>query len=216
MKKLVIFDLDGTLTDTSVDIMDNLNLTLEKFGFPTITLKETVEFVGNGARKLVERALKGKKPENFEEILAYYNKSYNFCGSPKTYAYDGVTDLLKTLEKSGYMLVILSNKPQDGANEVVKKFFGDVNFSLVFGQREGVKPKPDGQAVKIILDTLGVLKEETLFVGDSDVDIKTAINAEVDNVAVLWGYRDKDVLINAGAKNFATVPDDIILFLNRK
>ncbi|MBR1867621.1 MAG: HAD hydrolase-like protein [Clostridia bacterium] len=137
MKKLVIFDLDGTLADTSVDIMENLNLTLKKFGYPAITKEETVAFVGNGARKLVERALKGEIPDNFEEILAFYNRSYNFCGSPKTRAYDGVKELLKTLVKSGYMLVILTNKPQDGANEVVKKVFRGCRFFARFRTERG-------------------------------------------------------------------------------
>ena len=99
MKKLVIFDLDGTLTNTIPDIEDNVNKTMRKFGFPEITADEARRFVGNGAKVLIERSLKGVMPENFNEIVDFYNESYNFCGSPKTCVYDGMTELLKELKK---------------------------------------------------------------------------------------------------------------------
>ncbi len=204
MKKLVIFDLDGTLTDTSEDICDNVNKALKKFGYPEITLEETVGFVGNGARKLIERALKGEKPENFEEILAFYNDSYNFCGSPKTYVYAGMIELMQRLKAEGYMLAVVSNKPQAGADEVSAKFFSAVGLDYVFGQREGIKVKPDRACVDYVLSVLGVKAEEAVFVGDSDVDVMTAINAGVDGIAVLWGYRKKEELVKIGAKIFAS------------
>ncbi len=209
MKRLVIFDLDGTLVNSSEDICDNINKTLVKFGYPEISLAETVRFVGNGARKLVERALKGEKAENFGEILDFYNNSYNYCGSPKSRAYKGVKELMKRLREEGYLLAVLSNKPQAGTDEVIGKFFPDVYPDCVFGQREGVKTKPDGEGVRLILKELGVKKEEAVFVGDGETDARTYINAGIDGISVLWGFRGRDELINAGATSFAETPEDL-------
>lgn len=206
MKKLVIFDLDGTLTDTSRDICDSLNISLKKFGYPEITVAEAVRFAGNGARKLVERALKGAPCDNFEEVLAFYNATYNYCGSPRTTPYRGIKTCLRKLKKSGYMLAIVSNKPQEGTNEVVKKFFSDIQFDLVSGGKEGAKLKPDRSVVEGVLKELSVDKSQALFVGDSEVDAATALNAGVDLISVLWGFRQKEELIAAGAYRFVTTP----------
>ena len=203
MKKLVIFDLDGTLTNTIPDIEDNVNKTMRKFGFPEITADEARRFVGNGAKVLIERSLKGVMPENFNEIVDFYNESYNFCGSPKTYVYDGMTELLKELKKEGYLLAVVSNKPQDGTTEVIRKFFGDGLFDYVYGQREGVKTKPDKEPVEIVLKALNVSKKDAVYVGDSEVDALTAINADLYGISVLWGFREKSLLIETGAGNFA-------------
>lgn len=203
MKRLVIFDLDGTLTNTIPDIEDNVNKTMRKFGFPEITADEARRFVGNGAKVLIERSLKGVMPENFNEIVDFYNESYNFCGSPKTYVYDGMTELLKELKKEGYLLAVVSNKPQDGTTEVIRKFFGDGLFDYVYGQREGVKTKPDKEPVEIVLKALNVPKKDAVYVGDSEVDALTAINADLYGISVLWGFREKSLLIETGAVNFA-------------
>ena len=209
MKKLVIFDLDGTLVNTSYDICDNVNLTLKRFGYNEITLEETVRFVGNGARKLIERALKGESPSNFEEILAYYNLKYNYCSSPKTYVYDGIYDLLGKLKKSGYKSVILSNKPLDGVREVCKKFFCNGEFDACYGQVDGVEIKPSAESVKRVLTDMGISASETVMVGDGETDVKTALAAKVDGIAVLWGYRDKETLLKAGATTFANTCDEV-------
>lgn len=209
MKKAVLFDLDGTLTNTSVDICDNVNLTMRKFGYDEITLEEAKRFVGNGAVKLIERSLKGAKCDNFAEVVKFYNDSYNFCGSPKTFVYEGMKDLLKKLKSEGYLLAVISNKPQDGTNEVCKTFFSDVEFDYLFGQREGVRVKPDRACVDITLKELGVMAEESVFVGDSDVDAMTAINAGVDGICVLWGYRPKALLEQVGAKVFAETATEL-------
>jgi len=209
MKKAILFDLDGTLTNTSIDICDNINITLKKYGYPEITVEEAKRFVGNGAAKLVARALKSETPQNFQEILDFYNNSYNYCGSPKTFVYEGMLDLLKKLKAEGYLLAVISNKPQDGTTEVCKQFFADVKFDFVFGQREGIKVKPDRACVDYTLKQLGVTAEEALFIGDSDVDAMTAINAGVDGICVLWGYRDKSDLVSVGAKTFVNTADEL-------
>lgn len=209
MKKAILFDLDGTLTNTSVDIWENVNLTMRKFGYAEITLEEAKLFVGNGAKKLIERSLKGAKCENLSQVVDFYNKSYNFCGSPKTFVYDGMLDLLKKLKSEGYLLAVISNKPQDGTVEVCKTFFSEVNFDCVFGQRDGVKVKPDRECVDLTLKSLGVSAEEAVFVGDSDVDAMTAINAGVDGVCVLWGYRPRQLLEEVGATVFVQTADEL-------
>ena len=209
MKKAVLFDLDGTLTNTSVDIWENVNLTMRKFGYDEITLEEAKLFVGNGAVKLIERSLKGAKCDNLLEVVKFYNDSYNFCGSPKTFVYDGMKDLLKKLKSEGYILAVISNKPQDGTIEVCKTFFSDIEFDCLFGQREGVKVKPDRECVDLTLKTLGITSEEAVFVGDSDVDALTAINAGVDGICVLWGYRPKKLLEEVGATVFVETADEL-------
>ena len=209
MKKAVLFDLDGTLTNTSVDIWENVNLTMRKFGYSEITLEEAKLFVGNGAVKLIERSLKGAKCDNLKEVVDFYNNAYNFCGSPKTFVYEGMLDLLKRLKKEGYILAVISNKPQDGTTEVCKTFFSEVKFDCIFGQREGIKVKPDRECVDMTLKELGITGEEAIFVGDSDVDAMTAINAGVDGICVLWGYRPKERLVEVGAKVFAETTDEL-------
>ena len=152
MKKAVLFDLDGTLTNTSLDICDNVNLTMRKFGYPEITVEETKLFVGYGAKRLIESSLKGQPCDNFDEVVAFYNKACNFCGSPRTFVYEGMIDLLKKLKEEGYLLAIISNKPQEGTTEVCKTFFSEIEFDFVFGQREGIKVKPDRGCVDFTLN----------------------------------------------------------------
>lgn len=209
MKKLVVFDLDGTLTYTLKDIQTSLNLTLRRYGYREVTIGETRKFVGDGARKLVERALKSQLPDNFEEILKFYNDTYNFCGSPETYLYYGIKETVEKLKKDGYMLAVLSNKPQQGATEVINKFFEKGTFDCVFGQREGVKVKPHPDCVNALLKELSAKPEETIMVGDGETDYLTAKNAETDGISVLWGYRTKEELIKAGAKVFASTPEEL-------
>ncbi|MBR2336734.1 MAG: HAD family hydrolase [Clostridia bacterium] len=209
MKRAVLFDLDGTLTNTSIDICDNVNLTLRKFGYPEITVEEAKLFVGYGAKKLIENSLKGAPCDKFAEMVDFYNNSYNFCGSPKTYVYEGMLDLLKKLKSEGYILAVISNKPQDGTTEVCKKFFSEIKFDVVFGQREGIKTKPDRACVDMTLKELGITASDAIFIGDSDVDAMTAINAGVDGICVLWGYRPKERLVSVGATVFAETPEQL-------
>ena len=209
MKKAVLFDMDGTLIDASGDIFIYINAALEKFGYEKITLQEVRRFVGNGAAKLVERALKGAPCENFGELLKTYNDGYNFCDGSHTKVYEGMSELVIKLKKEGYKTAVVSNKPQDGATEVVKRFFPDAKFDYVFGQREGVKTKPDRDCVDFTLAQLGVTANEAVFVGDSDTDFLTMKNAQTDGVCVLWGYRTEEELRALGATVFARSADEL-------
>ncbi len=209
MKKAVLFDMDGTLIDASGDILIYINAALEKFGYAKITLPEVRRFVGNGAAKLVERALKGASCDNFAELLKTYNDGYNFCDGSHTKVYEGMSELVIKLKKEGYKTAVVSNKPQDGATEVVKRFFPEAKFDYVFGQREGVKTKPDRGCVDFTLSELGVTTDEAVFVGDSDTDFMTMKNAEISGVCVLWGYRTEEELRALGATEFARTADEL-------
>lgn len=211
MNKLVIFDLDGTLLDSIADISDNINIMLNKFGYPKRTVEELKQFVGNGARKIVQRSLpSGVSEEKTNECLAFYNDLYTNCGSPKTRLYDGMKETLLTLKERGYKLAILTNKPQETTNEVYKKYLSIYNFDMVVGQQAGKQIKPNPETTEEIIIKLGADKEQTYFIGDGETDIQTAINAKVKNIAVLWGFRTKEQLINAGAKAFVTKPKEIL------
>ena len=201
--------MDGTLIDASADITYYINAALKKFGYAEITHDEVKRFVGNGAAKLVSRALKGAPCDDFDELLKTYNDGYNFCDGSRTKIYDGMDELVVRLKEEGYKTAVVSNKPQDGATEVVKRFFPAAKFDYVFGQREGVKTKPDRGCVDYTLAQLGVKTEEAIFVGDSDTDFLTMKNAEIDGICVLWGYRTKEELSALGATEFAATEREL-------
>ncbi len=211
MQKAVIFDLDGTLLDTVPDIKDNINIMLKKFGLPLRTKKEICSFVGHGARNLVEQSI-GKNSDKvcLDDALSYYNKIYTESNSPKTKLFDGIDEVLKTLKARGYKILILTNKPQETTDIVYEKYLKQYNFDKVVGQRNGIKIKPDKTATLNILKELGVLPENTYFVGDGETDVQTSVNAKTIGIAVLWGYRDKQVLSSFGAKTFADKPLDLL------
>lgn len=214
MRKLVIFDLDGTLLYTLEDLMESVNHTLEKFGYETKTLEEVSKHVGNGVQHLVRMML----PENisdddFNEYYEFFKKYYSEHCCDKTHPYDGIVETLKVLKYRGVKVGILSNKFQSAAEEVCEHYFKDL-YDIVVGESETCKRKPSPDGINLICDKFEVSKEEVLFFGDSEVDIKTAENANIYCVSVLWGYRDRDLLTDNGAKVFITNPLDIIDIIN--
>lgn len=202
MVKLVIFDLDGTLINSNGDLKFCMNKMLEDYGLPKITTEETYQFVGYGARRFVELALKGNL-DNFEERFLTFNKYLATYSGDNAYIYEGLDELLLTLKEKGVKLAIVSNKQQDATDFVVNKMLGKYNFDVVCGIGGNFKTKPDTTAVEYVLKTLGIKKEETLYVGDSEIDMLTAINAGLKSVGVLWGFRTKEQLIEKGGKVFA-------------
>ena len=209
MKKAVIFDLDGTLLNTCPDLMVAMNQMLDKFGFPRISEREVISYIGYGAEQYVKCAIPKEHWDKTDECLRYYSKVYDESGSPLTRLYDGIDELLKNLKRAGLKLMILSNKPQTSTNEVYKRYLSSYAFDYVYGQREGIKAKPDPEPLYVVLKETGLNKEEIVFVGDGETDIGMAKNAGADSVGVLWGYRSKAQLMEAGGKVFASSPEEL-------
>jgi len=204
MYKLIIFDLDGTLLDTVDDITNSVNYALSQFNFPTHS-KETIRsFIGNGLTKLIERSLPVDQCNNdyISMVRHEFMKHYAIYSETLTIPYAGVENLLEKLQSMGYLQAIASNKVHSATQTLAKKYFGSINFCQVFGQREGVPVKPNPEVLYEIMQTAGVIKSETLYVGDSGVDAQTARNAGVDFVGVLWGLRPKSELLDNGATVF--------------
>jgi phosphoglycolate phosphatase len=192
-KKLIIFDLDGTLMNSIEDLAQSTNYALRKCGYPEHQLSEYPFFVGNGINVLFERALpEGQKTkENVLALRKEFLSHYSVHNCDKSKPYEGITDLLTTLTSKGYKLAVASNKYQVGTQEIVSHFFPTIRFDAVLGQRDGIPKKPDPTIVKDVMLLTGVEKEEVIYVGDSDVDMKTASHAGVTSVGVTWGFRSE-------------------------
>ncbi len=211
MNKAIIFDLDGTLIDSLPDIVDSINKMNLRYGYKEVTIFETMPNIGYGARHLVKNSIpKNLTDEEIDERLNCYNEIYTSSNSPKTGIFDGVSEVLKILKNRGYKLAILTNKPHETTVNVYQTYLKDFGFDLVVGASDKIKHKPDPSGVLGILKTLGVEKENAYFVGDGETDVLTAKNAEIKSVAVLWGYRDKACLKEAGATLFADKPCDLL------
>ena len=200
-KFAVIFDLDGTLLDTLDDLADAVNHILKKHNYPPKSRKDIRSFLGNGARDLMKRSLpEGVEGDLFESLLEEYKDYYNAHSTLKTKPYDGVLDLLKALKDKGISTAVASNKPDDAVRKLCEKYFGDlVDFSV--GDRADLKRKPDAEPIRYAMDRLGC--ENAIFVGDSEVDVMTAKNADLHCISLTWGFRDRDFLAERGAKIFA-------------
>lgn len=196
MKKLVIFDLDGTLLNTIADLAQSTNHALAALGYPTHEVAEYNFMVGNGINKLFERALpEGEKTEENvlrvrQEFVPYYDRH----NADKSRPYPGITELLDALQAEGLQLAVASNKYQAATKKLIAHYFPNIRFTAVFGQREGVNVKPDPTVVFDILKIARTSKEEVLYVGDSGVDMQTAKRAEVTACGVTWGFRPRTEL----------------------
>ena len=201
--KVALFDMDGTLLDTLEDLQDSVNYVLQSHGYPERTLEEVRAFVGNGAEALMRRALPETVGEaEFAEILQEYRAWYQAHNCVKTRPYDGVTEVLAALKKRGVQVAIVSNKPDETTKTLAAKFFPGVP---AFGQVADLPPKPAPDMVNRALAELGCTRDGAVYVGDSEVDVQTAINCCVDFIGVSWGFRGREKLL-AVAPN-ATVVD---------
>ncbi|NLL94092.1 MAG: HAD family hydrolase [Clostridiales bacterium] len=195
----IIFDLDGTLLDTLVDLNKSVNYALEKNGFPVKTLEETRRFLGNGMGRLVMSSLpEGTSEEIFNIVLGDFKKYYEIHSNDNTKLYEGIDKLLDILKKLNYNLAIVSNKVQSAVSTLRTRYF-DTTISVAFGEQVGIKRKPAPDMVFMAMKEFNASPDETLYVGDSEVDIQTAINAGIDCVSVDWGFRSADELMEAGA-----------------
>lgn len=208
----IIFDLDGTLADTMDDLKTAMNATLTKLGYETRTKFELVKFLNNGSREFVRRSLPtAVQTEDFiiESALEIYGQEYGKCFCDKTRAYPGIYEVVQLLKKEKFKLGVLSNKPDRFVKTIILKLFGHNTFDFVMGQSD-LPCKPDPASANYVAKALGVKPSRCIFVGDSDVDIKTAINAEMRSIGVSWGYRSKELLIDTGANYIAESAGDIL------
>ncbi len=199
--RAVFFDLDGTLLDTAPDIRAALNRTLVEFGYPPHTDGEVKKFVGNGARKLIERALPAGCAD-LEAVYARFRTVYAASDNALTRPFDGIGELLDDLKGAGASLAVITNKPQEATAHVIDTFF-PARFDFVGGDSGLFPCKPDPSYTRYAALTLRVAPKDCVFVGDGETDIRTARRAGMRSVAALWGYRSRAVLRRAGASVFA-------------
>ncbi len=214
--KACIFDLDGTLTSTLDSIHYSVNETLREMDLPDITKEECRQFVGDGARCLMERTLCRIGEENvcrIDEAMEVYGRIFDENCTYLVEPYDGIVDMLQKLKERNIQLAVLSNKPHPQTVKVVREIFGEGIFSYVQGQKDGMPKKPDPTGVWKLQEKMKVSREDCLYVGDSEVDIRTGHAAGLETVGVLWGFRSKKALEDAGAENLITHPREILDFL---
>ncbi|MBQ0119772.1 MAG: HAD family hydrolase [Bacteroidales bacterium] len=211
MKKLVIFDLDGTLLNTIEDLGHAANYALEKNGFPTHTMASYPFFVGNGVRRLITRVLPEdhRDAPTVDKLLKDFMEHYNDHNCDCTKPYAGIKELLADLQEAGVKLAVASNKYQAATSRIIQHYFGDIDFIAVEGQVEGRNVKPDPSIVFSVLGVAQVPKAEVLYVGDSGVDMETARRACVDSVGVTWGFRPEKELVESYAGRIINNPVEI-------
>lgn len=209
----VIFDLDGTLLNTLYDLADAVNWALEKYGQPKRSLEEVRAFVGNGLRNLMTQAVPdGEENPVFESLFEFFREYYKSHCNVKTMPYEGILDLMKELKGRGVKMAIVSNKIDAGVKELNAIHFAEY-VDIAIGEREGIGRKPEPDSVNEALRLLGVNKEHAVYVGDSDVDIQTAKNAEVRCISVSWGFRDEAFLMEHGAGLMIDRPLELLEYL---
>lgn len=212
MKKLIIFDLDGTLLNTIGDLADAVDYVMRSRNLPEHTNAEYRQMVGGGIKRLVERALPTELAQNeeyVEECVAQFRRYYVDNIDRHTIPYEGITELLHKLQHDGVKMAVASNKFQHGTDRLVAKFFGDIDFVAIEGNREGAPLKPNPEIIHNILRIAGVEPTNAVMVGDSGIDIRTAIAAGIDSIGVSWGFRFADELYAAGATTVVTTTEEL-------
>ena len=213
MFKVYIFDLDGTLLDTLGDLAASTNYAMRTHGMPEHSIDEVRRFVGNGVRKLMERAIPGGAANpDFEATFATFRQYYMEHSLDTTKPYEGIPETLAELKRRGCRLAVVSNKMMAATQELCRYYFPDtIEVAIGENESQGIRKKPAPDTVFAALRKLGVGNGEAVYVGDSDVDIQTAANAGLPCISVLWGFRDRDFLIQHGAKSFISAPSELLL-----
>ena len=205
-----VFDLDGTLLDTLEDLYLATNQALTRHGLPCRTRDEVRLFVGNGVEMLIRRAVPtGTDEETILAVLADFKTAYAAICEDHTKPYDGILDMLTALRERGIRVAVVSNKFDAATKKLCEKYFGDL-VQVAIGERAGVRKKPAPDTVYEALKELGVTADHAVYIGDSDVDIRTAENCGMPCISVTWGLRDKDFLIENGAKTLVDSPETLL------
>lgn len=211
--KAVLFDMDGTLLDTLEDLCDSTNHALAQMGYPLRGIEEIRRFIGNGAEKQIRRAVpEGTSEGKIMETLAAFRAYYQDHCQIKTKVYDGLLDVLSELKEKGVKMAVVSNKPDAAVKKLSREYFGD-RLDYAIGPSDGVRCKPYPDMAEEALKALGVEKKDAVFVGDSEVDVQTGLNAGLDVIAVSWGFRSREVVIEAGAKMIADDASELEKFI---
>lgn len=212
---LLIFDMDGTILNTIVDITDSLNYAMKTSGFPEHTNEQVRDYVGSGARVLVERALKAvaqfdaTDEEKRAELVSLFRTYYKEHCREKTAPFKGIEDLLKKLREAGYKLAVVSNKPNESVQILVDKYFNGL-FDFALGESEEIAAKPSPDMVNKCLEQFNVKRDRAIYIGDSDVDYLTSVNSGLDVILVTWGFKDVSFLKTFNAKNYVYTPEEIL------
>lgn len=211
MRKLAIFDLDGTLLNTIADLANSTNYALNKLGYPTHETAKYNFMVGNGINKLFERALPegDRTEENILRVRSEFIPYYDVHNADDSRPYDGIPELLSSLQSEGIQIAVASNKYQAATEKLTARYFPEIHFTAVFGQREGVNVKPDPTIVFDILKLAKTEKEEVIYIGDSGVDMQTAANAGITACGVTWGFRPRAELEQFEPAYIVNRPEEI-------
>ncbi len=212
MKSLVIFDLDGTLLNTIDDLGHAANYALQSMGFPTHAIETYPSMVGNGVRKLIDRALpaEARNPQIIDRMLVHFRDYYDKHCTDLTQPYPGIEKTVSYLSAQGINLAVTSNKYQSAVEKIITYFFPNANWKAILGNQQGVPPKPDPSIVFAALNLCPTPKRDVLYVGDSGVDMETARRACIESVGVTWGFRHVEELREHYANHIVTDPDEII------
>lgn len=206
---LAVFDLDGTVLDTLDDLTASVNFALNEAGFPQRNKDEIKSFVGNGIRRLIELALpQGTSAEIADGVFSSFRSHYALHSADNTAPYDGIISLLKSLRKRDIRTALVSNKADFAVKSLAERYF-DGLFEIAVGDRDGVPRKPDPTSVNEVLRLLSVKKENAVYIGDSDVDILTAKNTEIDCISVTWGFRSREFLRVNGAAAMVDTAEEL-------
>ncbi len=217
--KAVIFDLDGTLLNTIDDLADAMNSVLVQKGFSKHPVKDYRSFVGDGIDNLVKRALPiyfRHNDEIIQECVKLMKHEYESLWNKKSEIYNGIAVLLDNFEAAKFKICIYSNKSNEFVHKIVKHYFSKWDFRFVVGAKKNSPLKPDPSVIEEMLIGMGITKDECLYIGDTDTDMKTGKNAGLFTIGALWGFREEQELIEAGADFCAAKPEDIIDFLLKK
>lgn len=213
MKKLAIFDFDGTIFNSITDVIICFNKALSVNGFPTLTYEEYIEILGGNIDELVSLSLKDKNtPENMELVKNTYEEIYGTSNRENSLPFDGMHEVLLELQKKGILLAINSNRKNDSIKKFIGKYYSDIDFKAIEGHNPAYPSKPRPCGVKKMLHKLKVSKDDAIYIGDSSTDIKTAKNAEIDCVIVKWGYGDPEDYVDEYILDAIEKPSDIFNF----
>lgn len=210
----VIFDLDGTLLYTLEDLTDGVNHTMRAFGYPERTMDEIRRFVGNGIGRLIRLAVPEYVTDSqYDTVLAEFKEYYTDNCQKKTRPYEGIIEIINKLKDMGIKQAIVSNKNDRAVKELNSRYFGGL-IDVAIGDRPGYDRKPAPDSVLEALKELKSTADRAIYVGDSEVDIETAKNADMMNVLVTWGFRDKEFLEDKGGRNFIDKPEELLEYFN--